>query len=123
MDLDPSDKGPRESSKEDYKDPAPKPTWVGRIDGEFLIAEPNSFSRKGEDGLRWLLAMKAHFKINKEHYADDKKIVIVFLNKLTTGRATTFAEGWYMKQENPETTADKLFKAFEETFIPRDIQD
>ena len=53
---------------------------------------------------------------------------MVFLSKLTGGRAGTFAEGWYMKQENPdisdkEQSANKLFKDFEKTFILRDIQD
>ena len=53
---------------------------------------------------------------------------MVFLNKLTKGRASTFAEGWYMKLTNPsipdsEIMVNKLYVAFEKTFIPRDIMD
>lgn len=124
MNLDLSEKEPRESSKEDYKDPKTKPTWIRRINREpLLLAKPEIFSEKGEDALRWLFAMKAHLDINPNYYDDEKTIIMVVLSKLTGGRAGTFTEGWYMKQENLETTADKLFKAFEETFILRDIQD
>ena len=129
MDLDPSDKEQMESSKEDYKDPKPKTMWIGRINDEPTVAgEPDNFSGKGEDTLRWLLTMKAYFGINQDYYNDERKIIMIFLNKLTTGRAGTFTEGWYLRLNNPSTpdseqTADKLYDDFEKTFILRDIQD
>ena len=72
--------------------------------------------------------MKAHFEINEDYYNDKRKIITVFLSKLTEGRAGTFTEGWYMKLNNPNTLdseqdAKKLFNNFEKTFILRDIQD
>ena len=95
MDLDPSDKETMESSKEDYKNPEPEPTWIGRITDEpVLVGEPESFSGKGEDATRWLMVMKDYFKINQDYYNDEKKIIMVFLSELTKGRASTFAEGW-----------------------------
>ena len=74
------------------------------------------------------MAMKAYFEMHQDYYDDKRRITTVFLNKLTTGRAGTFAKGWYAKLTNPsisdsETMVDKLFTAFKETFIPRDIQD
>ena len=129
MDLDPSDKEATESSEEDHKDPKPEPTWIRRITDEpALVGEPDNFSGKGEDTTRWLMAMKAYFGINQDYYNNEKKIIMVFLNKLTKERAGTFAEGWYMKLNNPgisdsEITVNKLYIAFEETFVPRDIVD
>ena len=129
MDLDPSDKETMESSEEDYKNPEPEPTWIGRITDEpVLVGEPESFSGKGEDATRWLMVMKDYFKINQDYYNDEKKIIMVFLSKLTKGRASTFAEGWYMKFNNQSTpdleqTINKLYTAFKGTFIPRDIID
>ena len=72
--------------------------------------------------------MKAYFEMHQDYYNNERRITMVFLNKLTTGRAGTFAEGWCLKLTNPsipdsETMIDKLFTAFKETFIPRDIQD
>ena len=74
------------------------------------------------------MAMKAYFEVNQDFYDDEKKITTVFLNKLTNGRASTFAEGWYMKLTNlstsdSETTVNKLYITFKETFIPKDMQD
>ena len=63
MDLDPSDKEDAESSKEDYKDP--EPAWIRRIsDQPILVGEPDNFSGKGEDTMRWLMAMKAYFELH-----------------------------------------------------------
>ena len=78
--------------------------------------------------MRWLLAMKACFGMNNKIYKDDKTIMLVFLNKLSKGRGGTFAEGWYMKLVDPtipksKKTIKKLCKAFEETFILKDIKD
>ena len=129
MDLDPSDKEATESSKEDYKDPELEPAWIWRITDEpTLVGEPGNFSGKGEDAMRWLMAMKAYFEIHQDYYDNKRRTTMVFLNKLTTGRAGTFAEGWYMKLTNPsipdsETTVDKLYDAFKEIFIPKDITD
>ena len=129
MDLDPSNKEAMESSSEDYKDPKPEPMWIGRITDEpTLVGEPDNFSGNREDAMRWLMAMKAYFKINQDYYDDERRIIMVFLNKLTKGRAGTFAEGWYMKLNNPSTLdseqmVNKLYATFTETFIPRDIQD
>ena len=69
--------------------------------------------------------MKAYFGINNEIYQDDKTVVLVFLNKMSKGRGSTFMEGWYLKLINEaipemEKTFKKLCKAFEETFIPKD---
>ena len=74
------------------------------------------------------MAMKAYFELHQDFYDDEKKITMVFLNKLIDGRAGTFAEGWYLKLTNPSTPdleimVNKLYVAFKETFIPRDIQD
>ena len=127
MNLDLSDKEPTKSfAQKDYKDPEP---MIGRISNQpILVGEPDNFSGKGEDTTRWLMAMKAYFKMHQDYYDNERRITTVFLNKLTTGRAGTFAEGWYVKLTNPsisdsETMVDKLFTTFKETFIPRDIQD
>ena len=74
------------------------------------------------------MAMKAYFELHQDFYDDEKKITTVFLNKLTNGRASTFAKGWYTKLTNlstsdSETTVNKLYITFKETFIPKDIQD
>ena len=66
--------------------------------------------------------------MNNEIYKDEKTMVLVFLNKLSKGRGSTFAEGWYLKLANPaipesEKTVKKLCAAFEETFIQKDIKD
>ena len=95
---------------------------------ELKVGLPNNFSGKEEDTMRWLLAMKAYFWMNDHIYKDEKNIVLVFLNKMSKERGGTFAEGWYMKLVNPaipdlEKMFDKLCKAFEETFIPKDIKD
>ena len=78
--------------------------------------------------MRWLMAMKAYFRMHQDFYDDEKEITTVFLNKLTNGRAGTLAEGCYTKLTNPsipdlELTVDKLYITFKETFISRDIQD
>ena len=39
------------------------------------------FSRKNDDAIWWLLAMKAYFGMNDEIYKDDKTIILVFLKK------------------------------------------
>ena len=93
MDLDSSDKEETKSLEEDYKDP--ESMWIGRItnDKSTLLGEPHSFSGKREDTMRWLMVMKAYFKINHEFYDDKKMIIIVFLSKMTKGRAGTFTKG------------------------------
>ena len=127
MNLDLSDKEAAKSfAQKDCKDPEPR---IRRISEQpILVGEPNDFSGKGEDATRWLMVMKAYFEMHQDYYDDKRRITTVFLNKLTEGRAGTFTEGWYSKLTNLsisdlETTVDKLFAAFEETFIPRDIQD
>ena len=127
MDLDLSDKEETESSEEDYKDP--EPMRIRRITNEpTLLGEPDNFSGKGEDATRWLMTMKAYFLLNEDFYDDERKIITVLLSKLTKGKAGTFTEGWYMKLTSPnspdlELTVNKLYVAFEETFVPRDIMD
>ena len=127
MDLDPSDKEAVESSEEDYKDP--ESMRIRRIsDQPILVGEPDNFSGKGEDATRWLMAMKAYFRMHQDYYDDEERIIMIFLSKLTNGRASTFAKGWYRKLTNPsisdsEIMANKLYEAFADTFIPRDIQD
>ena len=127
MNLNPSNKEAAKSfAQKDYHDPEPR---IRRIsDQPILVGEPKDFSGKGEDTMRWLMAMKAYFEMHQDYYDDERRTTTVFLNKLTTGRAGTFTEGWYAKLTNPsipnlETTVDKLFATFKETFIPRDIQD
>ena len=127
MNVDVSNKEMTEPLNKDYKDP--EPAWIRRIsDQPILVGEPDNFSGKGEDAMRWLMVMKAYFEIHQDYYDDKRRITMVFLSKLTTGRAGTFTEGWYMKLANPsipdlETMVDKLYIAFKETFIPRDITD
>ena len=129
MDLNLSNKEEMESSDEDYKDP--EPTRIGKIthnNESTLLGEPKSFSGKEEDAMRWLMAMKAYFKIINDFYDEEKKIVLVFLNKMTKRRAGTFAEGWYLRLINldipdSEKTFNKLCTAFEETFILKHIKD
>ena len=66
-----------------------------------LMSKPNEikaglledFSRKNEDAMHWLLAMKAYFGMNDEIYKYEKNIVLVFLNKMSKGRGGTFTEG------------------------------
>ena len=89
---------------------------------------PGDFSGKNNDATQWLLAMKAYFGMNNEIYKDDKTVILVFLNKMSKGRGSTFAEGWYLKLineaiPNSEKTFRKLCAAFEEAFIPKDIKD
>ena len=127
MDLDPSNKEPTKSFiQKDYKDPEPT---VGRISEQpVLVGEPKDFSGKGEDATRWLMAMKAYFEMHQDYYDNERRITMVFLNKLTEGRASTFTEGWYSELTNPsipdlETMVNKLYATFKETFIPWDIQD
>ena len=101
-----------------------------------LMSKPNQikagllkdFSGKNDDTTCWLLAMKAYFGMNEEIYKDKKNVVLVFLNKMSKGRGSTFTEGWYLKLINtdiPESkkTFKKLCDTFEETFIPKDIKD
>ena len=95
---------------------------------EFKAGLPEDFSGKNDDAMRWLLAMKAYFVINAEIYMDNATTILIFLNKLSKGRGATFAEGWYMKLANPvipesEKTFKKLYKAFEEAFVLKDIKD
>ena len=95
---------------------------------EIKAGLPDDFSRKNENAMQWLLAMKAYFRMNKEIYKEEKNIVLVFLNKMSKGRGGTFTEGWYIKLVNPaipesEKTFKKLCDAFEETFILKDIKD
>ena len=95
---------------------------------EFKAGLPDDFSGKEKDAMRWLLAMKAYFGMNDHIYKDEKNIVLVFLNKMSKGRGGTFTKGWYMKLINPgipdlEKTFNRLCKAFEETFILKDIKD
>lgn len=115
-----------ESSKEeDYKDPE-ETMEIRRInedDDSMTIEEPGFFLGKEEDAMRWLMAMKVYFKINKEVYPNWGIITIIFLAKMNQGRAATFAKGWYLKLENStisklEKTLNKLCMAFKETFIP-----
>ena len=103
---------------------------IGRIahNESTLLGEPNSFSGKGEDATRWLMVMRAYFRINSDFYDNEKKIIMIFLSKLTKGRASTFAEGWHLKLINllildSEITVNKLYAAFEETFVLKDIKD
>ena len=75
-----------------------------------------------------LLAMKAYFMMNEEIYTDERHVVMAFLNKMSKGRGATFFEGWYKKLSKvtipkSEKTFKKLCKAFEETFIPKDLTD
>ena len=77
--------------------------------------------------MRWILAMKAYFIINKETY-DEKAQTLVTLNKMSTGRGATFAEGWYLKLTNngislEQKTFEKLDKDFHQAFIPKDLED
>ena len=88
----------------------------------------DDFSRKNEDTMHWLLAMKAYFGMNEEIYKDEKNVILVFLNKMSKVRGGTFTEGWYIKLVNPavlksKKTFRKLCNAFEETFILKDIKD
>ena len=120
-----------ESSKEeDYKDPE-ETMEIRRInedDDSMTIEEPGFFLGKEEDAMRWLMAMKVYFKINKEVYPNWGIITIIFLAKMNQGRAATFAKGWYLKLENStisklEKTLNKLCMAFKETFIPWHLTD
>ena len=95
---------------------------------EFKAGLPEDFSGKNDDAMHWLLAMKAYFTMNNEIYKEEKTTVLIFLHKLSKGRGSTFAEGWYLKLANPanpesEKTFKKLCRAFEEAFIPKDIKD
>ena len=95
---------------------------------EFKAGLPEDFSGKNDNAMRWLLAMKAYFVINKRVYTEDATTVLIFLNKLSKGRGATFSEGWYMKLANPgipdsEKTFKKLCKAFEEAFVLKDLKD
>ena len=95
---------------------------------EIKTGLPEDFSGKNEDATHWLLAMKAYYGMNDEIYKDNKTTILVFLNKMSKGRGGAFAKGWYIKLvntviPNSEKTFKKLCNAFEETFIPKDIQD
>ena len=68
---------------------------------EFKAGLPEDFSGKEEDAMRWLLAMKAYFRINNHIYKDDKMVILVFFNKMSTGSGVTFTEGWYIKLVDP----------------------
>ena len=88
----------------------------------------DDFSRKNEDAMCWLLAMKAYFGMNEEIYKEKQNVVLVFLNKMSKGRRGTFTEGWYLKLVDTaipksEKTFKKLCDAFEETLIPKDVKD
>ena len=95
---------------------------------EFTAGLPEDFSGKNDDATCWLLAMKAYFIINDKVYTEDATTVLIFINKLSKGRGATFTEGWYMKLANPgipdsEKTFKKIYKAFEEAFVPKDLKD
>ena len=95
---------------------------------KFKAGLPEDFSRKNDDVMWWLLAMKVYFVINSRIYMEDATTVLIFLNKLSKGRGATFTKGWYMKLANPaipesKKTFRKLCKAFEEAFVPKDIKD
>ena len=60
---------------------------------EFKAGLPEDFSGKNDDITHWLLAMKAYYIINDRVYTEDVTTVLIFLNKLSKGRAATFAEG------------------------------
>ena len=95
---------------------------------KFKAGLPEDFSGKNDNATHWLLAMKAYFVINEKVYTEDATTVLIFLNKLSKGRGATFAEGWYMKLANLgipnlEKTFKKLYKAFEEAFVPKDLKD
>ena len=68
---------------------------------EFKAGLPEDFSGKNDDAMHWLLAMKAYFTMNNEIYKEEKTTVLIFLHKLSKGRGSTFAEGWYLKLANP----------------------
>ena len=72
--------------------------------------------------------MKAYFGMNNEIYKDEKNIILVFLNKMSKERGSTFAKGWYLKListaiPKSKKTFTKLCEAFEETFILKDLKD
>ena len=95
---------------------------------EIKTGLPDDFSRKNEDAMCWLLAMKAYFGMNEEIYKEKQNVVLVFLNKMSKGRGGTFTEGWYLKLVDTaipksEKTFKKLCDAFEETLIPKDVKD
>ena len=76
---------------------------------EFKAGLPEDFSGRNEDTTRWLLAMKAYFVINERVYTEDTTTVLIFLNKLSKGRGTTFAEGWCYGRGAPYSLFPFLF--------------
>ena len=57
---------------------------------EIKAGLPEDFSRRNDNAMRWLLAMKAYFGMNQEIYKDEKNVVLVFLNKMSKERGGTF---------------------------------
>ena len=83
--------------------------------------------RKRNSTTRWLMAMKAYFQINHDFYDKEEKMIVVFLSKLTNGRAGTFTKGWYLRLNNldlpdSEKEFDELCSSFEEAFSLKDIK-
>ena len=77
---------------------------------ELTAGLPDDFSGKEEDVMRWILAMKPYFIINKDTY-NEKAQTLVTLNKMSTGRGATFVEGWYLRLVNNDIPLDqKTFK-------------
>ena len=112
---------------------SPEPEWIRRVtydeeEGVELTAGlPKDFSRREEDTTRWILAMKAYFIINGDTY-DEKAWILVTLNKMSTRKGATFAEGWYLWLTNDDIpleqkTFEKLDEDFHWAFIPKDLED
>ena len=85
---------------------SPEPDWIRRItydkeEVELTARLPEDFSGKEVDAMRWILAMNVYFIVNGDTY-NDKVWVLVMLNKMSTGRGATFAEGWYLKLLNDD---------------------
>ena len=94
---------------------------------ELTAGLSKDFSGKEEDAMRWILAMTAYFIINEDTY-NEKAQILIMLNKMSTGRGATFAEGWYLKLTNNDIPSDqktflKLNKDFHRAFIQKDLED
>ena len=61
------------------------------LDVKIKVGLPEDFTRKGEDAMRWILAMKAYFLMNGTQYTDMTKLLVT-LNKMSKGRGAIFAK-------------------------------
>ena len=83
---------------------------------ELATGLPEDFSGREEDATRWVLSMKAYFTINGDTY-DERAQTVVMLNKMSTGRGATFAEGWYLRLANDDISPNqKTFVKLDEDF-------